>query len=364
MIAWRAAAARQIFESIPINKGNNDMQLKKRIRALALTGVLALIQPLAAGAGEKIVLADLTWDEPRAVNAVLAEILTNTYGAEVSLIAADQTAIFAAMGKGDGSVDVHPAVWSGAQQSNIDRFVTSEGKVRLNAKPYDATDGFYVPKFFAEQHGIKSIEDLKKPEIAALFDINGDGRGDYWPGAPGWGVTNIYRVKGVSYGLEEFYDPIVASDALMKTQLASVEAKKTNGLLFYYWKPEALHQAYELTQLEEPAFDGFAMESKKATPEYKADGCYNYVDPKESPDWLKQSRITCATPPQPIYIAYSSSLEERAPEIAAFLNKVAIEPSEVGAWIYAMTIDKKDPATVAKEWVSANPERVKSWTGK
>lgn len=340
------------------------MTMKMWVHALAMTGAVVLGQPLAANAGEKVVLADLTWDEPRAVNAVLAEILTNTYGAEVSLIAADQTAVFAAMAKGDGSVDVHPAVWSGAQQSNIDRFVTAEGKVRLNAKPYDATDGFYVPKFFAEKHGIKSIDDLKKPEIASLFDVNGDGRGDYWPGAPGWGVTNIYRVKGVSYGLEELYDPLVASDALLKSQLASVEAKQEGGLLFYYWKPEALHQAYELVKLDEPPFDGFAMDSKKDTPEYKADGCYKYVDPKESPDWLKLSRITCATPAQPIYIAYSTQLEERAPEIAAFLKNVAIEPEEVGAWIYAMTIDKKDPATVAKEWIAANPDRVKSWTGK
>lgn len=339
------------------------MQMKTWIRALAMTAGLTLLHS-AASAGEKVVLADLTWDEPRAVNAVLSEILTTTYGADVSLIAADQTAVFAAMAKGDGSVDVHPAVWSGAQQSNIDRFVTGEGKVRLNAKPYNATDGFYIPRFFAEKHNIKSIEDLKKPEIAALFDINGDGRGDYWPGAPGWGVTNIYRIKGVSYGLEALYDPIVASDALLKTQLASVEAKKEGGLLFYYWKPEALHQAYDLVQLQEPPFDGFAMDSKKGTPEYKADGCYNYVDPKESPDWLTKSRITCATPPQPIYIAYSASLEQRAPDIAAFLKRVAIEPEDVGAWIYAMTIEKKEPAAVAKEWVAAHADRVKAWTGK
>lgn len=337
---------------------------KTWIHALSIAGMLAGSQTNLAHAGTKVVLADLTWDEPRAVNAVLTEILKNTYGADVSLIAADQTAVFAAMAKGDGSVDVHPAVWSGAQQSNIDRFVMQEGKVRLNAKPYDATDGFYIPKFFAEAHNITSIEDLKKPEIAALFDINGDGRGDYWPGAPGWGVTNIYRIKAVSYGLEKLYDPIVASDALLKTQLASVVAKKSGGLLFYYWKPEALHQAYELVQLKEPAFDGFAMDSKKGTREYKADGCYKYVDPKESADWLTEGHITCATPPQPIYIAYSASLEERAPEIAAFLKNVAIEPNEVGSWIYAMTIDKKEPAVVAKEWIDAHPDRVKSWTGR
>lgn len=65
---------------------------------------------------------------------------------------------------------------------------------------------------------------------------------------------------------------------------------------------------------------------------------------------------------QPIYIAYSASLEPRAPEIAKFLSNVAIEPEEVGACIYAMSVDKRDPDVVAKEWVETNPDRVKSWT--
>jgi len=338
------------------------MQFGNRIRGLALAAALSFSHSGFADAGTKVVLADLTWDEPRVVNAVLKEILTQKYGADVELIAADQTAVFTAMAKGDGSVDVHPAVWSGAQQANIDKFVTEEKKVRLNEKPYDATDGFYIPTFMAQQYGIKSIDDLKKPEIAKLFDINGDGRGDYWPGAPGWGVTNIYRVKGVSYGLEELYDPVVASDALIKAQIATAFQKKT-GILFYYWKPEALHEAYDLTKLEEPPFNGYAMDSKKGEADYNPDGCYKYVDPKESPDWLSESKITCATPAQPIYIAYSASLEARAPEIAKFLSKVAIEPEEVGAWIYAMSVDKKDPDVVAKEWVEAHPDRVKSWTG-
>lgn len=318
---------------------------------------------LQAQAGEKVVLGELTWDEPRAVNAILKQILEQEFDAEVETIAADQTAIFAAMARGDGTVDVHPAVWSAAQQANIDRFVTEEGSVRLNKAPYDATDGFYVPAYMAEKYGITSVEDLKDPEIAKLFDVNGDGRGDYWPGAPGWGVANIYRVKGKSYGLDEFYDPLVASDALLKAQLESAYQKK-GGVLFYYWKPEALHQAYDLVKLAEPAFTGFAMESKKDDKAYNPEGCYDYVDPNDDPDWLEKSTIACATPPQPIYIAYAAALEKRAPEVAAFLGNIAIEPEEIGGWIYDMTAKGLEPDEMAAAWVAAHPERVASWLGK
>lgn len=330
--------------------------------ALVAAGFLAAtILPTAAEAGPKIVLADLNWDEPRVVNAILAEVLKTKFDAEVSLIAADQTAVFAAMAKGDGVVDVHPAAWYGAQQANLDRFVRDEGKIRLNAKPYEATDGLYVPKFISEIYNIKTIDDLLKPEIAALFDVNGDGRGDYWPGAPGWGVTNIYRVKAVSYGIEKLYDPLTASDALLKTQLASVEAKKAGGLLFYYWKPEGLHAAYDLVQLWEPPFDGYAMESKKGSANYKADGCYNFVDPKESPNWLTESKISCATPPDPVYVAYSASLETRDPEIAKFLSNVAIKADDVGGWIYELSVKKKPLDAIARDWVAANGQRVEEW---
>lgn len=333
---------------------------KLSITASALTLGGALFLATGAWAGPKIVLGDLTWDEPRAINAVLTEILEKNFDAEVSKIAADQSAVFAAMARGDGTVDVHPAVWTAAQQANIDRFVTEEGAVRLNATPYQAEDGFYVPTYMATQHGITSVEDLKNEDTAKLFDVNGDGRGDFWPGAPGWGVTNIYTVKYHSYGLDRNYDLLVASDGLLKAQL-DTSYQKREGVLFYYWTPEALHQAYDLVKLDEPVFTGYAMDDKKDDPAYNPDGCYKMVQPADDPDWLEKSSIDCATPAQDVYIAYSAGLEDRAPDIAAFLKNVAITPAEVGAWIYAMTVDGKTPEQTAEDWIAANPDRVAEW---
>lgn len=313
-----------------------------------------------AHAETSIILGELTWDEPRVVNAVLAEVLTAEFGASVSQIAADQGAIFAAMARGDGTVDIHPAVWAAAQQSNIDRYVTAEGTVRLNTSPYLATDGFYITKATSDRLGVTSVDDLKKPEIAKSFDVNGDGRGDFWPGAPGWGVTNIYSVKAKSYGLTENFDALVASDALFKAQLEAAEAKQ-EGLLFYYWEPEALHTRYDLIKLTEPEFNGYASDDKKDDPQYNPEGCYNYVDPAQNPDWLALSTISCATPAQAIYVAYSATLEERAPEIAQFLSNVAFEPSEIGAMIYQLTEEKLDLAEIGKQWHAENADRVAAW---
>lgn len=323
-------------------------------------GMVFLTSP--AFAKTKIVLAQLTWDEPRAVDAVLKLVLEKYLNAQVGMIAADQSAVFAAMDKGDGSVDVHPAIWSAAQTANIQKYVKDRKTVALNKAPYFATDGFYIPKYMAEKYNIHSVSDLKKPEIAKLFDINGDGRGDYWPGAPGWGVTNIYQVKAKSYGLTKYYDAFIVPDALLKAQLKKRYAAH-EGILFYYWKPEALFQQYDLVKLNEPKFDGYAMATWKGKPEYKKDGCYNYIDPKTDPEWLKKSRIACATSPQPIYIGYSVALEKRAPKIATFLSNVAIHSDDVSGWIYQMVVNGKTPDAVAAEWVAKNPKRVEAWLG-
>lgn len=328
------------------------------VSTLALGSALLLAG--GAIAGPKVVLGDLTWEEPRAINAILTEILVQNFDADVDTIAADQTAIFSAMARGDGTVDVHPAVWTAAQQANIDRFVTEEGAVRMNDAPYKAEDGFYVPAYMAEEHGVTSVEDLMNEETAQLFDVNGDGRGDFWPGAPGWGVANIYTVKYHSYGLDEYYDLLTASDGLLKGQLDS-SYQKEEGVLFYYWTPEALHAAYDLVKLDEPEFTGYAMDAKKDDPDYNTEGCYKMVEPADDPDWIEKSSIDCATPAQDVYIAYAAALEERAPEVAAFLKNVAITPDEVGAWIYSMTVDGKSPEAMAEEWIAANPGRVEEW---
>ncbi len=331
-----------------------------RIATLAFTMAGTSLFAAAAVAGPKIVLAEMNWEEPRAVNAVLSQILTEHFDAEVEEIAADQAVIFSAMALGDGSIDVHSAIWAGARKADIDRYVTQDGAIKMNSKPYMAEDGFYLPRAFAEAHKITDVKDLLDPEIAKLLDVNGDGRGDYWPGAPGWGVTNVHTVKAKSYGFNEFYDPLVASDALLKAQLESSYARG-EGILFYYWTPEGLHMQYDLVKLTEPAFDGYAMVEMEGQPDYNPTGCYNFYDPTVDPDWLEKSDIRCSTPSNPIYVGYSTALIERAPDVAAFLSNVAITQEEIGGWLFEMASNGKDPAVVASEWIAAHPERVAEW---
>ncbi|HXH04225.1 MAG TPA: glycine betaine ABC transporter substrate-binding protein [Candidatus Competibacteraceae bacterium] len=330
--------------------------IKRGLLALALGVGLST----TALAKEKIVIGELSWDGSLAIQAIMKNIMTQRLGVDVEYLAADQTVIFKGMDKGDGSVDIHPDVWVNAQRANLQKYVKEKQTVRTNDRPYMAPDGWYIPTAVAEKYGIKSIDDMKKPEVAAAFDNDGDGMGDFWPGAPGWSAVNINQVKLKSYGLDKTFKPMVVSDAVFKSQLEAA-LKKDKGMLFYYWEPEWLHTAYKLTKLEEPKFTGYASEDLKDDPDYNPSGCYKMADPKKDPQWLQNSSITCGNPLQTVYVAYSAALEQRAPQVARFLKNFHLDINDLNDWIFKIVKDKQNPDKVAADWVAANPDKVQAW---
>ena len=83
--------------------------------------------------------------------------------------------------------------------------------------------------------------------------------------------------------------------------------------------------------------------------------------PKDRPDWLEASNITCANPANEVWVAYSASLAKRNPKVAKFLSQVKFDTADVGSWIMAIGRDKKDPQDVAEAWIEANKAKVDAW---
>ncbi|HET8728031.1 MAG TPA: glycine betaine ABC transporter substrate-binding protein, partial [Alphaproteobacteria bacterium] len=222
------------------------------------------------------------------------------------------------------------------------------------------TQGFYIPGYIQDEYGITKVSDLADPEIAKLFDIDDDGKGEYWAGVAGWETTYINQARAKSYGFDEYFEPLIISDAAFKAELKASIARE-EGILFYYWTPEWLFAKYDLRQLEEPEFTGYAMENKQGDPNYNPDGCWKMYQPEERDDWLAASDVKCAWPDAKVYIGYSSAFEERAPEIAEFLNNVHFETDWVANWIAAIAVDQELPEDVAETWVEDNQDIVKGW---
>ena len=315
-----------------------------------------------ASAKETVVIGDVSWEASHAISNVLKVIIESKLDADVKIIPLDQAALFAAMDKGDGSADVHPDMWMPHQSEKWAKFIAAGSKesILVNEKPYIGGDGVYIPGFIQDKYGIKKIEQLADPKIAAIFDRDGTGKGAYWPGEGGWNVTNTEQVRAKSFGYDKTFKPFIVSDNAMKAELAKVFATKKKPFVLYYWEPEGLFKKFDLRKLEQPAFNGYSSDNKKGDPQYKADGCYKMYQPNEAADWMEKSSVKCSNPPTTIYVAYSKSLVKRAPKVAQFLKQVHFEIPTLNDWILKLS-NKEDPADIAKKWIAANPKVVDGW---
>lgn len=334
----------------------------KYVESIIAAGTLAVGMAASTATAETIRMSGFTWPGAVVTQSVLTNVLESRLGHEVELVSVDIAAGMAAMCKGDGSIDVQVDFWMPNHQEKWNKYIAegSQECVRAGGKPYVGVQGIFVPGYVQDEYGVKSVGDLANPEVAKLFDSDDDGKGEWWPGPAGWGSTNIGLVKAKSYGFGDHIDAVVVSEAAFKAKFEADYARE-KPVLFFYWTPEWLFAKYDLRQIEEPAFDGYAMESKKGDAHYKSDGCWDMYHPKEDPDWLDKSTVACAFPDASIYMTYSSALEERAPDVARLIDNMALEADLVSQWILQKEVDGLDPDELAEAWVKDNPEIVDGW---
>jgi glycine betaine/proline transport system substrate-binding protein len=215
----------------------------------------------------------------------------------------------------------------------------------MNPNGIPAFQGMCVPKFVAEELGITKIEDLTDPDKAALFDSNGDGKGEIWIGASGWASTNIEKIRAKSYGYSETLELLEMDETLALAALdAAVEQKKP--YVFFCYTPHHMFALHELVPLEEPAYDAAK---------------WNVIQPTDDPAWLEKSDAGVAWDLAYLHIHYAKALAESHPDVASLLANVKLDTDTVSSMTYALVVEKQDPAEFAKSWVAANEDAVLEW---
>ena len=312
---------------------------------LKLLGSAALVAGFATGAhaqDESVAIGDLTWTGAQDIGYVIQAVINGPLNSEAVIVEglSDGSVIAAGMDRGDGSADVYTDLWMPNRQAIWDDFVDGAGTVGVNT-PYEGTQRMYVPSYMADM--VSSVEDLANPEIAAMFDTDGDGLGEYWAGDAGWASTRMWQVKFESYGLTDLWEPNVLPDATFKGQLEAA-IQREQPMLFYYWTPEWIHAAYDISPIAEPE---------------RTEGCEDVN--LDAEDWLEVSTFACASQNASIYVAHSKSLEERNPDAARFLRQIQLDPDTVNQWILQIGRDEMGPQDVAETWVAENMDIVNGW---
>lgn len=318
------------------------MLLKKSLITASLLAAMSV--PAIA---EDVKIGVPSWTGAQAMAHLLGAVVEMRIGGTVDYVPGNNATIFQGMDQGKGDIDVHPDVWLPNQESFTKKYVDGAGSVVLNQQPYEGNQGFCVSKDFAEANNITDIADLGRPDVAALMDGDGNGKGEMWIGAPGWASANVNEVKVRDYGLLDFIEPIRAEESV-KTARIKDSIAKGEGYAFYCYKPHAVWFMFDVVMLSEPTYDAAK---------------YTMVQPSDDADWYEKSSVSTKDALKQVQIAYSKSLPDRSPAIAEFFERFSVTADDVSNFAYEISGNGRDPAEFAREWVEANPDRVDAWLG-
>lgn len=100
----------------------------------------------------------------------------------------------------------------------------------------NCAQGYVIDKKTADKYNIKYINDLNKPEIAKLFDSNGNGKADLTGCSGGWGCAKVIEHQLDAYNLRDNIDHNQGSySALIADTIAQYKTGKP--VLYYTWTP-------------------------------------------------------------------------------------------------------------------------------
>ncbi|TCS62803.1 glycine betaine/proline transport system substrate-binding protein [Primorskyibacter sedentarius] len=316
---------------------------------LKTVGLAAAISAFAmpAFAAEEVKIGLPSWTGAQAIGHLLGEIVTSRIGGTVEYVPGNNATIFQAMDQGKGDIDVHPDVWLPNQESFTKKYVDEAGTVTLSSNPYEGNQGFCVSQDFAKANSITDIADLGRPDVAALMDSDGNGKGEMWIGAPGWASANVNEVKTRDYGLLDFIEPIRAEESV-KTARIKDSIAKGEGYAFYCYKPHAVWFMFDVEMLSEPTYDPAK---------------YTMIQPSDDADWYAKSSVATKDALKEVQIAWSNSLAERSPAIAEFFANFAVTADDVSGLAYEISANGVEPADAAKAWIEANSDRVDAMLG-
>lgn len=308
----------------------------------ALLGGTAAVMAGPAMAAD-IVIGVPNWPSVNATAHVMKVAIEQNLGYDVELQNGTNPIVFEAMDS--GSMHVHPEVWLPNQQNLHDTFVKEKGTVVMNPNGVEAFQGMCIPQAFADEHGITSIDQLTNPEVAELFDTDGDGRGEIWIGVPGWASTVVEKIRAKSYGYDQTLDLEESDETLAYANLDNA-IKAGEPWLGFCYAPHYVFAKHDLQILEEPMHD----------PEG-----WNVVQPTDDPDWLEKSSAGSAWDTAYLHVHFAKELQDAYPTVATMMSNIDLDTDTVSQMTYALVVDGIEPMDFAESWVAENEDQVLSW---
>ncbi len=122
---------------------------------------------------------------------------------------------------------------------HVDFYVNAGGDDKLFREGVysdNALQGYLIDKATADKYGIENIGQLKDPEIAKIFDANGNGKADLAGCNPGWGCEKVIEHQLDAFGLR---DTVTHNQGSYSAIIADTITRFQQGepILYYTWTP-------------------------------------------------------------------------------------------------------------------------------
>lgn len=249
----------------------------------------------------------------------------------------------------NGGIEYTAAHWQKLHSEFYQNSGGDEDLVRLGAIVDNAVQGYAVDKQTAEQYNITSLADLQDPEIARLFDTDGNGKANLTGCNPGWGCELTIEHHLEEYDLRETVEHDQGQYfALMADTLTRY--RQGEPILYYTWTPlwvsSILTPNEDVRWLEVP-YTSLPEQQGEVT---KAD---TTVDGKNLGFAVDRLRILA-----------NREFAEQNPTAERFFELVEIPIEDISAQNELMQEGEDSPEDIrrhAQEWVNDNQEEFNQW---
>lgn len=249
----------------------------------------------------------------------------------------------------NGGIDYTASHWSQLHSEFFENAGGDDQLERTGVFIPNVLQGYKIDKATADEYGITSLDQLQDPEIAALFDTDGDGRANLTGCNPGWGCELVIEHHLDEYGLR---DTVQHDQGQYFAIMADTITRYEQGepIFFYTWTPlwvsGVLEEDEDVTWLEVP-YTSLPEEQGEVSEEDTTANGVNLgfaVDQQE--------------------ILANQTFYEDNPAAATFFGLVEIPIDDVSAQNQLMRDGEDSVADIrrhAEEWVAENQDQFNEW---
>ena len=218
---------------------------------------------------------------------------------------------------------------------------------RTGAYSPGAAQGYLIDKKTADAHKITNLAQLQQPEIAKLFDADGDGKADLTGCNPGWGCEAVIEHQLGAFKLRDTVRHVQGSySALIADTITRY--KQGKPILYYTWTPYwvsgVLRPGQDVVWLQVP-FSSLPGEQAKLDTKLPNGQNYGFV--------INTQRIVA-----------NRAFVEKNPAAGKLFEVMKLSVGDINAQNLRMRDGENKPADIERHvdaWIKANQKTFDGW---